>query len=195
METPTIYLPPVLELKLDLTEEQFWQLCRDNDDLRFEQTANGELIIMSPTGSRTGKINADLIYQLMSWSRQNNLGEVFDSNSGFLLPNRAKRSPDASWIKQERWDALTSEEQDKFAPICPDFVIELMSPTDSLLKTREKMQEYIENGAELGWLINRKKQQVEIYRQGQEVEILDNPQTVSGENILPGFILDLTTIW
>ncbi|MGD1713800.1 Uma2 family endonuclease [Dapis sp. BLCC M172] len=180
MEIPTIYLPPVLELKLDLTKEQFWQLCRENDDLRFEQTANGDLIIMPPTGSSTGKINADLIYQLMAWRRQNNLGEVFDSNSGFLLPNGAKRSPDASWIKQERWDALTSEEQIYLAPICPDFLIELMSPTDSLLKTREKMQEYIENGAELGWLINRKQQQVEIYRQGQEVEILDNPNIVLG---------------
>ncbi|NET17414.1 MAG: Uma2 family endonuclease [Okeania sp. SIO1H6] len=195
MEIPTIYLPPVLELKLDLTEEQFWQLCRENDDLRFEKTANGELIIMSPTGSSTGKVNADLIYQLMVWNRQNNLGEVFDSNSGFRLSNGAKRAPDASWIKQERWDALTTEEQDKFAPICPDFVVELMSPSDVLEKTREKMQEYIENGAQLGWLINRKKRQVEIYRQGQEVEILENPQTVSGENILSGFILDLATIW
>lgn len=195
METSTINLPPRLELKIDISDEQFWQLCRDNDDLRFEKTATGELIIMPPTGSSTGKRNADLTYQLQSWNRQKNLGEVFDSNSGFRLPNSADRSPDASWVSQQRWDTLTPEEQDKFAPLSPDFVVELMSPSDSLQKTREKMKEYIENGTQLGWLINRKKRQVEIYRPDREVEILENPKTVSGENILPEFVLDLTTIW
>ena len=138
MNTTTISLPPTLELKLDLTDEQFWQLCHDNSDLRFERTATGKLIIMSPTGSTTGERNADLIYQLKAWSRQNNLGKVFDSNTGFTLPNGADRSPDASWVKQERWDALTPIEQERFAPICPDFVVELMSPSDSLEKTRAK---------------------------------------------------------
>lgn len=195
METPTIYLPARLELKINLTQEQFWQLCQENDDLRFERTATGELIIMSPTGGNTGERNADLVYQLKAWNRQNNLGKVFDSNTGFTLPNGADRSPDSSWLKQERWDSLTPEEQDKFVPLCPDFVVELMSPSDSLPKTREKMQEYLNNGALLGWLINRKKREVEVYRPHQEVEILSNPQTVSGENILPGFVLDLSTIW
>ncbi len=194
MEIPTIYLPPVLELKLDLTESQFWQLCRDNNDLRFEKTANGELIIMSPTGGNTSNNNAGITAQLWLWNERSKKGKVFDSNGCFQLPNGAKRAPDSSWIKMERWNSLTPEDQDSFPPICPDFVVELMSPSDSLLKTREKMQEYIENGAELGWLINRKQRQVEIYRQGQEVEILENPQTISGENILPEFVLDLATI-
>ncbi len=195
MEPPTIYLPPRLELKIDLTDEQFWQLCHNNDHLRFETTAKGELIIMSPTGSITSDRNSDLNFQLRAWNRQNNLGKVFDSNGGFVLPNGAKLAPDSSWVKMDRWDALTPEEQNRFAPLCPDFVVELMSPSDTLQKTREKMEEYMENGAQLGWLINRTKRQVEIYRPNREVEILDNPQTVSGENILPGFILDLTTIW
>lgn len=195
METPTIYLPPRLELKIDLTDEQFWQLCKNNDDLRFEKTATGELIIMSPTGSITSDRNSDLNFQLRAWNRQNNLGKVFDSNGGFQLPNGAKLAPDSSWLKMDRWDALTPEEQNKFAPLCPDFVVELMSPSDTLPKTREKMKEYMDNGAELGWLINRKQRQVEIYRPNREVEILDNPQTVSGEKVLPGFVLDLATIW
>ncbi|NEP09044.1 MAG: Uma2 family endonuclease [Symploca sp. SIO2C1] len=195
METPTITLPPRLELQIDLTDEQFWQLCHDNDDLRFEATATGKLIVMTPTGSITSERNADLTFQLKVWNRQMNLGKVFDSNGGFQLPNGAKRAPDSSWVKMERWNALTTEEQEKFAPLCPDFVVELMSPNDSLQTTREKMEEYIANGARLGWLINRKKRQVEIYRPQQEVEILDNPQAISGEDILPGFVLDMATIW
>ncbi|NES88887.1 MULTISPECIES: Uma2 family endonuclease [Okeania] len=195
MENKNIYLPPILELKIDLTDEQFWQLCQENDDLRFERSATGELIIMSPTGSITGERNSELNFQLRAWNRQKNLGKVFDSNSGFKLPNGAERSPDSSWISNQRWDTLTLEEQDQFAPLCPDFVVELMSPSDTLEKTRAKMREYMENGAKLGWLINRKKRQLEIYRPQQDVEILENPQTVSGENILPGFILDLTLIW
>lgn len=195
METAGICLPPRLELKLNLTDEQFWQLCQENDDLRFEATATGKLIIMPPTGSLTSERNADLNFQLKAWSRQNNLGKVFDSNGGFRLPNGAKRAPDASWVKIERWNALTPEEQDTFAPLCPDFVVELMSPNDTLAETREKMAEYMANGAQLGWLINRKQRQVEVYHPDQEVEILDNPDTVSGEDILPGFVLDLSTIW
>ncbi|NET26846.1 Uma2 family endonuclease [Okeania sp. SIO1I7] len=195
METPIIYLPPRLELKIDLTDEQFWQLCQENDDLRFERSATGELIIMSPTGGNTSKRNVKITTQLDIWNSQNNLGEVFDSNTGFTLPNGSDRSPDSSWVSRQRWDNLTLEEQDKFPPLCPDFVVELMSPSDNLEKTRAKMREYIENGAKLGWLINRKKRQLEIYRPQQDVEILENPQTVSGENVLPGFILDLTLIW
>ncbi len=195
MNTSVVSLPSTLELKLHLTDEQFWQLCQDNDDLQFERTAAGELIIMSPTGSETGKRNADLNFQLYAWNRQYKLGIVFDSSSGFKLPNGAQRSPDAAWIKLDRWNALTSKEKERFAPLCPDFVVELMSSSDSLRKTRTKMEEYQENGAQLGWLINRKQQQVEIYRPDQNPEILTHPETVSGEDILPGFVLDLSTIW
>lgn len=195
MAIPTISLPPRLELKIDLTDEQFWQVCHNNADLQFEMTATGELIIMSPTGGTTSERNADLTFQLKIWNRQAKLGKVFDSSGGFELPNRAKRAPDSSWVKLERWNALTEEEQDRFAPLCPDFVVELMSPSDTLPETRAKMVEYMDNGARLGWLINRKKRQVEIYRPQREVEVLDNPQTVSGENVLPGFVLDLATIW
>ncbi len=181
--------------KINLTDEQFFQLCQNNSDVRFERTASGELIIMPPTGSITGNRNSDLNYQLTAWNRKNKLGKSFDSSTGFKLPNGAERSPDASWVKMERWDALTEEQQERFAPLCPDFVVELMSPSDTLDKTRAKMKEYMENGASLGWLINRKHKQIEIYRQNQEVEILESPQTVSGEDVLPGFVLDLAEIW
>ena len=195
MEPNTLTLPASLELKLDLTDEQFWQLCQDNQDLQFERTKTGELIIMPPTGGSTGKRNASITTQLHLWNAQTNLGEVFDSNTGFKLPNGADRSPDASWVSRERCEALTLEQQEKFVPLCPDFVIELMSPSDTLEKTRAKLQEYRENGAKLGWLINRKQKQIEIYRPEQVVEILNQPSQVSGEDILPGFILDLTAIW
>lgn len=190
-----VYLPPRLELKINLTDEQFYQLCQENDGLNFEKTANGELIIMSPMGGITGKFNADLNYQLIGWNRQYQLGEVFDSNTGFKLPNGSDRSPDVAWVKKERWQALTREEQEKFVPLCPDFVIELMSPSDNLEKTQLKMTEYINNGCQLGWLINRKKSQVEIYRPGIDIEILEQPAEMSGESVLPGFILDLEFIW
>ncbi|MEP0857012.1 Uma2 family endonuclease [Trichocoleus sp. DQ-U1] len=194
MNTATITLPSTLKLTIDLTDEQFFQLCQNNRDLRFERTASGELIIMPPTGSETGNRNIDLSYQLQAWSRQNNLGLAFDSSSGFKLPNGADRSPDASWVRRDRWDALTPEEQQGFAPLCPDFVVELLSPSDSLKIAQAKMREYMENGARLGWLSNRKNQRVEIYRQGQDVEILENPATLSGEDVLPGFLLDLKQI-
>ena len=186
------------ELDLDninLTDEQFFQLCQNNPDMRFERTASGELIIMSPTGSITGSKNSDLNYQVTAWNRKYKLGKSFDSSTGFKLPNGAERSPDASWVKMERWNTLTEEEQERFAPLCPDFVVELMSSSDTLEKTKAKMKEYMGNGARLGWLINRKQKQIEIYRQNQGVEILEFPQTVSGEDVLPGFVLDLEEIW
>ena len=195
MNPNTVSLPATLELNIDLTDEQFFQLCQQNRDLRFERTANGELIIMPPTGSETSDRNADLTYQLRAWTRQNKLGKSFDSSGGFKLPNGAERSPDASWVKMERWNALTQAEKERFAPLCPDFVVELMSPSDSTEKTRAKMREYMDNGARLGWLINRQQQQVEIYRPNREVEILQSPQTLSGEDVLPGFVLDLAEIW
>ncbi len=195
MNSNTVSLPTTLELDIDLTDEQFFQLCQNNRDLRFERTARGELIIMPPTGSETSDRNADLTYQLRAWSRQNQLGKSFDSSGGFKLSNGAERSPDASWVKMSRWNALTQTEKERFAPLCPDFLVELMSPSDSIEKTRAKMREYMDNGAKLGWLINRQQQQVEIYRPNREVEILQSPRTLSGENVLPGFVLDLAEIW
>ncbi|NJP10834.1 MAG: Uma2 family endonuclease [Leptolyngbyaceae cyanobacterium RU_5_1] len=191
MTTLTISLDSVLQL----TDEQFYKLCQANRDLRFERTATGELVIMSPAGSETGNRNAGITAQLWFWNEQTNLGVVFDSSAGFKLPNGADRSPDAAWISLERWNALTPEQQKRFAPICPDFVIELMSPGDNLLAVRLKMQEYLENGARLGWLINRETREAEIYRPGHPVEVLSNPATLSGEDVLPGFVLDLDQIW
>ncbi|QIZ71084.1 Uma2 family endonuclease [Oxynema aestuarii] len=189
-----VYLPALLELNLQLSDEQFFQLCQQHRDLKFERTANGELTIMSPTGGMTSNRNAELIYQLMAWNRSTKLGKVFDSSGGFKLPNGANRSPDASWVRRERWNALTAEEQAKFVPLCPDMVVELRSPSDDLSKLQAKMQEYRENGAELGWLIDPERQIVEIYRPHREPEILSSPKTLSGETILPDFELDLTGI-
>ena len=182
-----------------LTPEQFEQLANYEQEARLELTASGELIIMSPTGGTAGRKNFRLIQQLANWIDQDKTGIGFDSSTVFILPNGARRSPDASWIKLERWNKLTSEQQDGFPPIVPDFVIELVSPSD--LKNQRyqdlqyKMQEYIDNGVKLGWLIEPKSKTVEIYRQDRLPEILDNLQSLSGEDILPGFILYLTNIF
>ena len=180
---------------IELTDEQFYQLCINNRELRFERNANGDLLIMPPTGGETGNRNGRLTQQLFNWSDRDGTGIVFDSSTGFKLPNGANRSPDASWIPLTKWNALTDEQKQRFLPLCPDFVIELLSPSDRLEKIQEKMREYIENGTSLGWLINRKNQQVEIYRQGKEVEVLYSPHSLSGENVLSGFILALQPIW
>jgi Uma2 family endonuclease len=178
-----------------LTDEQFFQLCQDNRDLKFERNANGDLIIMTPTGGETGHRNIEIAYQVQAWSRQNNLGIAFDSSTGFRLPNGADRSPDAAWVARERWEALTAEQRTRFVPLCPDFIIELRSPSDSLVKLRRKMAEYRNNGTRLGLLIDRVSRSVEIYRPGQGVEILNNPATISGEDVLPGFVLMMEPIW
>jgi len=180
---------------IELTDEQFFRLCIQNPDLRFERTATGELIIMPPTGGETGNRNAGITAQAWFWNEEHKLGKVFDSSTGFKLPNGANRSPDVSWVRKERWDALTSEQKAKFPPICPDFVVELLSPSDSLKVAQDKMKEYQDNGTVLGWLIIRKSKQVEIYRQGQEVEVLEFPASLSGEDVLPGFVLNLEPIW
>jgi Uma2 family endonuclease len=191
MNALTVNLKSVIEM----TDEQFFKLCQNNRELRFERNANGELIIMPPTGGETGNRNGRITQQLMNWTDADGTGIAFDSSTCFKLPNGADRSPDASWIKLERWDALTDEEKQKFPPMCPDFVIELLSPSDSLKTTQEKMKEYIDNGVRLGILINRKSRQVEIYRPGKEVEVLESPTTVSGEDVLKGFVLNLGMIW
>jgi Uma2 family endonuclease len=184
-----------LDAAIDLTDDRFYQLCRNNPDLKFERNAHGELIIMPPTGGETGRRNTNLIIDVGNWNRKTQLGQVFDSSTCFKLPNGADRSPDVSWIRQDRWDALTPEQKEKFPPICPDFVIELMSPSDTLKTVQTKMQEYIDNGLQLGWLLNRKDRQVEIYRPEQPVENLRSPISLSGEAMLPGFILNLGSIW
>jgi Uma2 family endonuclease len=189
------------EMKINLksisgiTDEQFYQVCRDNADLKFERNAEGEILVMSPTGEETGTRNFDIIGQFWAWNNSYQLGYCFDSSTCFKLPNGANRSPDVSFIVKERWEQLSSQEREIFPPIAPDFVLELMSPSDSLKDTQDKMQEYIENGVKLAWLINRKHRQVEIYRQGEEKEVLANPEFISGEGILPDFTLNLQSIW
>lgn len=150
---------------------------------------------MSPTGSETGNRNFDLLVQLGIRAKQNGTGIGFDSSTGFTLPNGAVKSADTAWMKLEKWNALTPEQKQKFAPVCPDFVVELCSANDNLNLLKEKLQEYIDNGASLGWLIARQNRQVYIYRPQTEVECLDNPATLSGDSVLPGFVLDLSTIW
>ncbi len=183
------------DLSLQVTPEQFAALAAANDDLRLERTATGELIVNPPTGSESGKRNLSISGQLHNWYEVNEmLGEAFDSSTGFELPNGANRSPDASWVRKERWESLTPKQKKGFAPLCPDFVVELRSETDTLKELRDKMQEYMNNGAQLGWLIDPKNRRVEIYRSGQEVEVVENPSTLSGEAVLPGFTLNLKRI-
>jgi Uma2 family endonuclease len=189
MDTITLTIPR-------LTPESFLELCQANRDLQLELTATGEVIIMPPTFSWTGKQNSGLNAQLWNWNDQTDLGLVFDSSTGFTLPNSAVRSPDVSWVSKERWEALSETQQkEEFSPLSPDFVVELRSSSDSLKKLREKMQEYIDNGVRLGWLIDTTNKQVEIYRLGQDVEVLQSPTTLSGEAVLPGFVLDLNKVW
>ncbi len=185
-----------LTLNLDtipLSDEQFYQLCQNNREFKFERTVKGELIIMSPVGGESGNREADLIIDLGIWNRQTNLDFTFSSSTVFKLPNGADRSPDVAWVKRERWEALSAEQRRKFPPIAPDFVIELRSATDDLETLQNKMQEYMDAGVKLGWLLNPQEQQVEIYRQGQNVEVRNLPTQLSGENLLPGFSLILST--
>jgi Uma2 family endonuclease len=194
MEALSLNVPPAV----GLTDEQFYQLCIANQPWQLELTQAGELIIMPPTGGESGIRNSELNMELGLWNRQTKLGKVFDSSTEFKLPSGAYRCPDAAWVKLERWQALTKDEQKRFPPICPDFVIELRSESDVLAKLRLKMREYQDNGASLGWLIDPQTPLVEIYRSQQDVEVLsfsfDNPPQLLGEEILPDFILDLTII-
>ncbi|MCU0565760.1 MAG: Uma2 family endonuclease [Oculatellaceae cyanobacterium Prado106] len=191
MNSYTIHLDPVVKL----TEDQFYQLCQNNPDLKFERNAQGDLMIMPPTGGETGRRNSDLLGDLIIWNRQANLGYVFDSSTCFRLPNGANRSPDAAWVVRDRWEALSTDQREKFPPLCPDFVVELMSPTDTLSAIQAKMLEYQGNGAKLGWLLNRSERQVEVYRLNQSVEVLHSPDSLSGEAVLLGFVLNLEAIW
>jgi Uma2 family endonuclease len=178
-----------------MTQDQFFEFCQQNRKLRCERTARGELIIRPPSGGGTGKRNLSVGALLYNWSVNDGTGEPYDSSTGFILPSGANRSPDASWILNTRLAGLSAAEKEKFIPICPDFVVEMMSPSDSLAQTQEKMTEYVDNGARLGWLIDPKRKQVHVYRPGQPVQVLDNPQTIRGDPELPGFVLDLKPVW
>ncbi|MGE0681192.1 MAG: Uma2 family endonuclease [Candidatus Binatia bacterium] len=178
-----------------LTTEQFVRLCQENRDFRFELTAQQELVIMPPAGSETGRRNSKLIVRVGTWAEADGTGVTFDSSTGFTLPNGAIRSPDASWIKKEKWETLSAEQQEEFAPLCPDFVIELRSPSDRLSELQAKMQEYIDNGALLGWLLDPQERRVYIYRPNLPIEILDDPAELRGDPVLPGFVLAVREVW
>jgi Uma2 family endonuclease len=197
LTTPDEYIPrELVELThRSVTPEQFERLCAEYSDWRLELTSTGELIVMSGTGGRTGIRNSNLTHQLDAWSQIDGSGVCFDSSTIFALPNQARRSPDASWVKRERWDSLTERQQEAFPPICPDFVVELRSPTDRLSTVCDKMLEYLENGALLGWLIDPFEFRVYVYRPGHELVILEHPDTVSDDPLLPGFTLNLMALW
>jgi Uma2 family endonuclease len=178
-----------------MSEEEFFEFCMLNKDLRIELTSTGDLIIMPPTGGKTGVRNFELNGMFWAWVKQDGTGVAFDSSTLFSLPNGAKRSPDLAWVRKERWEALTDEEQEKFSALCPDFVVELRSPSDSLKRLRQKMEEYVANGAQLGWLIDPVRKKVYIYRPQSAVEILDDPQSLSGDPLLRGFALDVRALW
>lgn len=171
------------------TDDQFYHLCRQNEALCFEMTAQGEVIVMSPVGGDSGELEADFITDVKLWNRASRLGHVFSSSTMFRLPNGAKRSPDVAWVESSRWQALTAAERQKFPPIAPDFVIELRSATDGLKALQAKMQEYINNGVKLGWLLNPRDQQAEIYAAGQAVVVVALPTMLVGGRLMPGLSL------
>jgi Uma2 family endonuclease len=189
--------PVVLKLKpaINLTDDQLFELCQLNRDWRIEYTAQGELIVMPPTGGETGSQNVEITFQVQLWTRGDQTGVAFDSSTGFKLPNGATRSPDAAWVRRSRLTGLTREQKQKFLPLCPDFVIELRSPTDNLQAVLDKMQEYLDNGAQLAWLLDPRTRRVHVYLPQRSPEILEAPSTVSADPLLPGFVLDLQKIW
>ncbi|MGI8556092.1 MAG: Uma2 family endonuclease [Pyrinomonadaceae bacterium] len=204
MQTETVltssdFFPIVLNFQdvlKKISDDEFENFCRHNPDVQIELTKEGELIIMPPTGGKTGIRNFSLIVIFGNWVEKNQSGVGFDSSTIFVLPNGAKRSPDLAWIKNERWEKLSDTEQEKFPPVCPDFIVELRSPSDSLINLQNKMLEYIENGASLGWLIDPLERKVYVYRpDAEEAEVLNNPKTVSGEPLLKKFTLNLKKIW
>ncbi len=195
IQTESVPLTVNLPMPIEMTMAEFYEFCQANRDLRIERSANGEVIIMPPAFSDTGNRNFNLTVQVGVWAEQDGTGLGFDSSSGFTLPNGATRSPDAAWIRLERWNALTEDEKASFAPICPDFVVELKSSSDTLSGLQAKMEEYMANGALLGFLIDRKQRHVHVYRPGQAPKILENPDRVSGDPELPGFQLQMARIW
>ena len=195
-QTTTVPYRLALDIRaLEMTEDQFLQLCSDNGDLRMELTANRELIVMPPVGLEGSTQEGELYLQLGIWTKQDGTGRAFGSNAGYTLPNGAVRTPDASWMPLQRWESLSRDDQTKFGHTFPDFAIELRSPSDSLSDVQDKMTEYLENGVRLGFLLDPRQRRVYVYRPGQDVEVVVEPETVSGDPVLPGFVLDLTAIW
>ena len=201
-KSPKILFYPYETIEVDfgsllkpISDDEFFDFCQRHKDLRIERESDGEIIIMPPTFSETGGKNFSLTGKFAVWVEKDASGKGFDSSSGFTLPNGAVRSPDLSWIKLEKWKALTKKKREKFAHICPDFVVELRSESDSLPKLKAKMEEYIENGASLAWLIDPLERNVYVYRPEKEIEILENPSEISGEPLLQGFVLNLKEIW
>ncbi len=200
MHQPGLTAPsPRLEIQFDpvihLDDDQFFDFCQLNRELRIERTATGMVIIMCPAGGETGSRNAELTYALRHWAKRNKRGVAFDSSTGFILPNGATRSPDGAWVRYEQLTGLTPRQKQKCLPLCPDFVIELQSPTDDVDDLKEKMAEYIDNGAQLGWLLILETQEVYIYRPSAAPEYLSNPVQITGESVVRGFVLDLADIW
>jgi Uma2 family endonuclease len=191
---PADQLPLRIRPHTRLSDDALFEFCRINDALRIERTADGEIVIMAPTGGETGTRNFSLIGQFHLWVQRDGRGVGFDSSTGFILPNGAERSPDVAWVRKERWEALTREQRRKLVPLCPDFLVELLSPSDDVEEQRAKMREYLANGASLGWLVDPDRRSVEIYRPGGVVEQLADARAVSGEPLLPGFVLDLEAI-
>lgn len=186
-----LHLAPVIEM----SDEQFFRFCQLNRDLRLERTCQGDVLIMPPTGGETGRTNFNLTGLMSSWVHADDTGIGFDSSTGFTLPNGAIRSPDFAWIRRERWDALTPQQRAVFPPLCPDFVVEIRSRTDSLVTLQAKMQEYLANGAQLGWLLDPLEHTVYVYRPQAPIERLEHPRTIVGDPILPGLVLDLDKVW
>jgi Uma2 family endonuclease len=194
-QVSAVYVTLRLRPAIELTDDEFFALCQLNRDLRLERTAEGDIIVMPPTGAETGNRNADITAQLVVWAKRDGIGAAFDSSTGFKLPNGADRSPDGAWVRKSRLATLAHEEKVKFLPLCPDFVIELLSPTDTLAATQAKMDEYIQNGARLGWLLDPETRQIHVYRPGEAVVVLEDVNEIAADPELPGFVLDLREIW
>ena len=192
---PDLALPLRLRTEHPLTDEQLMRFCTANEILRVERESNGELLLMSPAGNQTSSRNAWLIFQLTRWAEEDGRGLTFDSNGGFTLPDTSMRSPDAAWTAWSRWHALSLQEKQRFAPLCPEFIIELRSPSDSLSDARGKMRMWIANGTELAWLIDPERRVVEVYRPGQEPEVTEGASSVIGEGPVTGFVLELARLW
>jgi Uma2 family endonuclease len=192
---PRVELPLRIRPVAPVSDDDFWELCRANPDLRIERTAEGDIIVMPPTGGKTGRRNLRLGAAILAWADKDGTGIAFDSSTGFRLPNGAERSPDASWVRNERWNALSDKEQERFPPLCPDFVVELRSPSDPLEDLHAKMREYIENGARLGWLIDPKSRTAWVYQPDREPACLREPTSLSGEPVLSGLEVDLSVVW
>lgn len=178
-------------LERPMTDEEFFAFCQLNPKLRIERTSEGEVIIMPPAGGESGRRELEGSGSLLQWAKKDGSGVAFSPSTGFLLPNGAERSPDMAWVRRERWEALTQDERERFPPLCPDFVAEIRSRTDRLRALKEKMEEYLANGAQLGWLLDPVERKVYVYRPGADAVCLDDPETVCGDPVLPGFTLDV----